>query len=126
MKQIFEITPYLLILQNKKLRNAISKLCLSSHPLNIETGRHRNVIREDRKCTLCRLNDIEDEYHFTLICPIYNDLRKEYLQKYFYVKQSYHKYISLMNSSKLKVLNNLATYIIKGFKLRETTLNANM
>ena len=96
-------------------------------------GRHRIIVREDRKCTLCRLNDIEDEYHFTLICPIYYDLRKEYLQKYFYVKPSVTKYIlsvtkyiTLMNSSKLKVLKNLATYIIKGFKLRDTTLNANM
>ena len=112
MKQIFEITPYLLILQNKKSRNAISKLRLSPHPLNIETGRHRNVIREDRKCTLCRLNDKVDDDHFTLICSFYNDLRKEYLQKYYYVKQNFHKYISLMNSSKLKVLNNLAIYII--------------
>ena len=126
MKQIFEITPYLLILQNKKIGNAISKLRLSSHPLIIETVRHRNIVREDRKCTLCQLNDIEDECHFTLICPIYNDLRKEYLQKYFYVKPSVTNYITLMNLSKLNILKNLATYIIKGFKLRETTLNANM
>ena len=92
----------------------------------LHIGRHRNIVREDRKCTLCRLNDIEDEYHFTLICPIYNDLRKEYFQKYFYVKPSVTKYITLMNLSKLKVLKNLTTYIIEGFKLRETTLNANM
>ena len=124
MKQVYEMSPYLSILKSKKLRNAISKLRLSSHSLYIEKGRHRDVARNDRKCTLCRLNDIEDEYHFTLICPVYNDLRKEYLQKYFYVKPSVNKYITLMNSSKLKTLKNLATYIIKGFKLRDTIVNA--
>ena len=83
IKQTFEISPYLFILNNKKLRNAIAKLRLSSNQLNIEIGRHRNIVRADRKCIICNLNDIEDEYHFTLICPIYNDLRKDYLQKYF-------------------------------------------
>ena len=69
---------------------------------------------------------MEDEYHFTLIFPIYNDLHKEYLQKYFYVKPSVAKFITLLDSSKLNVLKNLATFIFKSFKLRETILNVNM
>ena len=126
IKQTFEISPYLFVLNNKKLRNTIAKLRLSSHQLNIEIGRHRNIVRADRKCILCNLNDVEDEYHFIFICHIYNDLRKEYLQKYFYVKHSVAMFITLLNSSKLNVLKNLATFIIKSFKLRETILNVNM
>ena len=38
MKQVYEMSPYLSILKSKKLRNAISKLCLSSHSLYIEKG----------------------------------------------------------------------------------------
>ena len=46
MKTIFEISPYLLIVRSKKFRNAIAKLPLSSHHLNIEkrsTQKHRKV-----------------------------------------------------------------------------------
>lgn len=123
MKETFEISPYLLTVNNKKFRNAIAKLRLSSHQLNIETGRHRNIERLDRKCTLCNRNELEDEYHFTLICPVYSDLRKEYLQRYYYIKPSVMKFITLLNSSKRKLLYNLAIYIIKSFKLRNSLFN---
>ena len=34
--------------------------------LIIEKGRYENIERNDRKCTLCNMNEIEDEYHFIL------------------------------------------------------------
>ena len=125
MKQSFEMSPYLLIIQNKKHRNAIAKLRLSSHQLNIETGRHTNIKRLDRKCNLCNLNDLEDEFHFTLICPIYKDLRIAYIQKYFYKRPNVMKFLELLNSTRPKILNNLAVFILKAFKLRQNILNAN-
>lgn len=125
LKQVFEISPYLLKLKNRKHRNAIAKIRLSSHSLNIETGRHRNIDRSQRKCTLCNLNDLEDEYHFILICPVYSELRKAYLQKYFYVKPSMFKFLKLLDSTRSNVLTNLALFITKAFKLRQNSLNAN-
>ena len=128
LKQSFEMSPYLIILQNRELKRAISKLRLSSHSLNIETGRHRRIGRIDRsnrKCTLCNLNDIEDEFHFTLICPAYENIRKQYIDKYFYNRPSVYKFIILLNSVKPKVLKNLALYIIKSFKLRDSLINVN-
>ena len=76
LKQSFDTSSYLFIVKNIKFRNIIAKLRLSSHQLCIETGRHRGIERTDRKCVLCDLNDIEDEYHFVCICPIYNNLRR--------------------------------------------------
>ena len=125
LKQSFEMSPYLLIIQNKKHRNAIAKLRLSSHQLNIETGRHANIERLDRKCNLCNLDDLEDEYHFTLICPIYKDLRIAYIQKYFYRRPNVMKFLELLNSTRPKILNNFAIFILKAFKLRQNILNAN-
>lgn len=123
MKTIFEISPYLLIVRSKKFRNAIAKLRLSSHHLNIEIGRHRNIERLERKCELCDKNDLEDEYHFTIICPVYSDIRKQYIQKYYYIRPSVIKFITLMNSTNRKTLNNLALYIIKAFQLRNSLMN---
>ena len=58
-----------------------------------------------------------------LVCRAYDDLRKQYLPKFYYDKPSVFKFISLLNSTKLKILNNLALYIIKSFELRNTLIN---
>ena len=60
---------------NPTYRKYLSKFRLSAHSLNIEKGRYNNTNRRDRICTLCNSSDIEDEFHFILKCPIYNDLR---------------------------------------------------
>jgi hypothetical protein len=63
-----------------KHRVDLTRLRLSSHSLHIETGRHTDTPREDRTCTLCMTNTIEDETHFLIQCPIYQDIRAEMSQ----------------------------------------------
>ena len=82
----FQFQPYLLTLNISKFCNAISKLRMSSHRLEIEAGRWVRVNRvpvNERKCTLC--NVIEDEYHFVIECQWYTELRKKYIPKYIIV-----------------------------------------
>ena len=83
-KLSFDYELYLNSLPNK-LRVAISRLRLSSHQLRIETGRYslNRVDREKRICTLCNKSDIEDEYHFVLVCPVYSILRQKYIRPYY-------------------------------------------
>ena len=52
---------------------------MSSHTLAIETGRHAKpkIAKEERKCRYCNLDDVEDEKHFLLKCPLYNEERHE-------------------------------------------------
>ena len=69
-------------------------------------------------CSYCELNDIEDEYHFVLQCSKYQTLRNEYIPSYYPRNPSMYKTIELLNSDKVKTLNNFAIYIIKAFKLR--------
>ena len=52
---------YLDQIEINKYRVALSKFRLSSHNLEIETGRHGNIPRADRKCTKCNSDVIEDE-----------------------------------------------------------------
>lgn len=59
------------------LRSYLCKLILSSHSLHNQTGRfsrHR-IPRKKRFCQLCNLNDLENEFHFVLKCPLYSDIR---------------------------------------------------
>ena len=107
MKQSFKISTYLLIIQTMKHRNAIAELRLSSHQLNIETGRHTSIERLDRRCNVCILSDLEDEYHFTLICPIYKDLR---------ITRPKIEIFKAVEFKRSKKLNNFAAFILKAFK----------
>ena len=75
LKDDFSMSEYVRIFHNKKLRNVVSKLRLSSNRLAIESGRHIGTERQNRKCIFCTTNDTEDEYHFVLICRRYSNLR---------------------------------------------------
>lgn len=86
----FCMQSYLLILiYLKKFRRYITKYtCRSkSHSLAIESGRYKNIARNDRKCTFCYHKDIEDVFHFLLKCPLYNSFRSRYIKNY-YVKKT--------------------------------------
>ena len=68
---------YLLLLPNLKHMFTIARFRMSSHILAIETGRHAKpkIAKEERKCRYCKLDDVEDEEHFLLKCPLYNEER---------------------------------------------------
>ena len=73
----FELEPYLYHIKNPKYRHSFARFRSSSHPLEIEKGRHTNPIipLENRICTIC--NVIEDELHFLINCSLYNEKKKE-------------------------------------------------
>lgn len=66
-KENFGFEKYLDVLKVNKFRHAFSTFRLSCHNLEIESGRHRGIDRENRYCKFCT-NCIEDEFHFLLIC----------------------------------------------------------
>ena len=94
---------------------------ISAHQLRIETGRYAryHTERHNRLCTLCNTIDIEDEYHFFFICPIYSHLRKRYLLPYFYKKPSMYKLCMLLNTTDYDKLLNLAKFANHAFSLRK-------
>lgn len=112
LKVNFEYEAYLNILPSN-LRFFISKIRMCSHPLRIHTGRYgvNRVERNERYCTYCDMHDLEDEYHFVLICPRYNDIRQKYIKRYYCVNPSVIKFIELLNTNCKNVLKNLALYI---------------
>ena len=41
---------------------------------------------------------IEDEYHFLVECPLYKELREQYLPKYYWKRPSVYKVIELLTN----------------------------
>ena len=76
-----------------------------------------NVIpRNERKCHVC--SKLEDEFHFLLECPLYSDLRKMYINRYFSSHPNILKFKELLTSENSNVTRKLACYVFKGFQIR--------
>jgi len=60
---------------------------------------------------MCDRREIEDEFHFVLVCPCYTDIRAKYIQPFFYRRASFSKLILLFNSRKLTATTNLCKYL---------------
>lgn len=119
----FEYKAYLDIIKIPKFRKALTRLRLSSHRLEIETGRwskpHRTPINE-RKCPFC--NKLEDEFHFVIECPVYADLRKDLIKPYYWIRPNFIKFVELINATNKTVITKLSTYTFKAFETRQNVL----
>ena len=113
---------YLDVVTSTEHMKALARLLTSSHRLRVETGRWDRptpTFYTERKCLICNRNDIEDEFHFTLICPAYDTLRKKYLSKYFWFRPNMIKFQALMNSDCDKTIIALAKFVHSAFKQRK-------
>ena len=79
IKSKLSVEPYLTGIRDYSSRNAISKLRLSAHRLNIEVGRHRKIPLLERTCEHCP-NEIEDEFHFIMVCKEHSTERNILIQ----------------------------------------------
>ena len=117
-KCTLEQETYLSVVNVKKFRIALSRFRCSSHDLYIESGRFRAIDREKRICKLCDQSVIEDEYHFLLICPVYNQLRNIYIKNYYSVHPNHHKFVALLSNTKKNILQNLSMFVYYAMKFR--------
>lgn len=115
VKEQFCYELYLDKINCKSFRSALTRLRVSSHRLRIESGRYGRgrVERHERTCQFCDTNELEDEYHFVLKCSAYENLRSQYIKRYFYIRPSMAKFIELLQSKSHKVLTNLCYYLKK-------------
>lgn len=115
----FGITTYFDKVNIVKYRKALTRLRVSAHNLEIESGRwHKpnKIIRSERKCRIC--NVLEDEFHFLLVCPLYHELRVEYIKRFYWVRPNIPKFVSLLSSENQSTLRRLAAFVYKSFELR--------
>lgn len=108
-KQNINLEKYLSIIRNEKHRKAFTRLRLHSHNLAIESGRHSSpkIPRELRLCVYCNSNQIEDEIHFLICCPLYDNLRATLLD-FIHDKSPEDAFIYLMHSTIPHILRKTA------------------
>jgi hypothetical protein len=110
-----------------KFRSALSRLRLSSHHLEIETGRYKRPIvpAEKRFCTFCK-DEAGDEIHFIASCKQHcTDRQKLFSDIANYIPDltslsHRDQYITLLTHDNIDVLVHLAKYINTAFKAKST------
>ena len=139
-KPRLEYEPYLNYVQNRDKRILLTKFRIEICPLRIETGRYeiigvnKGIIASERTCLVCNGQQVEDEFHFLLECPVYN-MRRVELVNIFRIScrlseremeeiknNMYHLFISIMSSQNENIINGVADFIWDAFLIREKLL----
>ncbi len=82
LKQIkphFGTENYLTINIDRYDKSLLSQFRYGILPIEIETGRYRGLNRAERLCTLCNSGAIEDQLHFAFHCPVYQEIRHDFV-----------------------------------------------
>ena len=120
-KEKFEIENYVTLNLDRHQRSILSQLRSGILPLQVELGRYNNTKLEDRTCTLCTGNVIEDECHLLFHCPMYTNCREEFfsvLPADLPLQNDYELLSSLFALHTQK----LAKYVCKIFYMRQKQL----
>ena len=64
----------------------------------------------------------QDEYHFVMVCPQYEDMRYSYFPENMTVHVSLNKFYSFISSNNVLVIIALAKYLYYAFKRRSSIL----
>ena len=126
-KQNFEFESYLSIIRNFDKRRSLTKFRISSHRLKIERGRFSKppVPVDNRVCDYCP-SKIEDEFHFLIQCPKYDNVRNTLFsvgQKHcvnFTSLDDRNKFIWLLTTTDTYIISALSDFIFEAFQIHES------
>jgi len=119
-KRSYSLSAYLDLTRKNPSRKSLVKLRISSPKLRIETGRNEKIPRDERLCSLCNCNKIEDETHFSLECPIYFSIRDRFFSKIELKIPSHDTLLShLMNCTDYFINIQLISFISSCFEQRD-------
>ena len=126
-KNTHSMEKYLLCTRDKRYRNALSKLRVSSHQLEIEKGRHFNPVipESERICKFCNSGLIDNELHFITSCDFISHERHLLIRSVSeHITISYPLaldfFIELFVSRNDDVITALSKFIYISFKKRES------
>ena len=120
-KKVFKTEPYLINQSLYKYQKILAKFRLSTHRLRIETARYNSknnyVPPEDRLCPNCHLHKVEDEEHFLIECPKYEEYRKSLFESaselsiHFNDLSNYNKFIWIMSNENVTLIKELGIFL---------------
>ena len=121
VKKYFCVEPYILHIRGNHLITAMARYRMSSHDLNIERGRFNNPItpKNQRICTRCQLNEIDDEIHLLIHCCAMKNEREilyDSVAAIINIQPTNEMFLGIMTSRDITVVKSLAQFIYGCFK----------
>jgi hypothetical protein len=112
LKRELSYSQYLNDVNIPKYRYSLVRFITRNHKLTIITERwNRARPYAQRLCHVC--NVLDDEYHCVLECTKYTELRRKYINRYYYRQPSMLKFVELVTSAHVKTIQGLAMFVCK-------------
>ena len=113
------MSPYLTVLQQPQ-RTWLTKFRTRCHNLPICQSRFAKpgAPIKPNLCTLCKMDEIGDEFHYIFKCNAFSAQRKKFILPYFYEKPNIIKFQELFESTDPEILFKLANFtqlVMKSF-----------
>ena len=101
-KTTFKYSSYLHIVKNRMYRKCITKIRLSCHNLSNELYRRNHDIQTLAHCPCCNEKEVEDEFHFIIVCNAFKVIREKLLPKF----STRHDLKTILITEDIVLLNN--------------------
>ena len=122
-KSLLDIEKYLFTDLSYIARKTLANFRCSGHKLMIEKGRHTDVGREFRFCPFClgrNVYTVEDEFHFFMLCPAYEELRNQYFPQHWRQNITVQHFYNIMKLQTELEMHIVSKFLISAFSLRNT------
>ena len=87
--------------------------------IKVHRSRFKLYNVDELKCPLC-LTAVENEVHFVLRCPVFEDLRHEFIESKYFNNPCEFRLALLLATQNERSLKNLALFLYKAFSRRKT------
>ena len=113
---------HLLIDVKRHLKSILTKFRFGVSSINTHNCRYKKHNQSQLLCPYCK-NVEENEVHFVLCCPLYKNVREQFIKENFYRTPNLFRLRILLSSNHEKTIGDLCRFIYVAFKIRDTYLS---
>ena len=106
---------------NRHIRYTLTRFRFGVSDIKVHKSRFKVYNVDDLKCPLC-LSAVDNEVHFVLCCPAFDDLRYEFIEPKYFNNPCEFRLALLLATQNERALKNLALFVYKAFSRRKTLL----
>ena len=106
---------------NRRIKYTMTRFRFGVSDIKVHKSRFKVYNVDDLKCPLC-LSAVDNEVHFVLCCPAFDDLRYEFIEPKYFSNPCEFQLVLLLDTQNERALKNLALFVYKAFSRRKTLL----
>ena len=107
---------------NTYIRYTLTRFRFGVSDIKEHRSRFKLYNVDELKCPLC-LSAVENEVHFVLCCPAFEDLRYEFIESKYFNNPCEFWVALLFATQNERALKNLALFLYKAFSRRKALLS---